>query len=72
MIADKGKFGWFAYYCWAVGLICLLYTSPAWPRKCSAMARWPELEMGRNSARPWIRPSRMDDSKDNGFNPPVI
>ena len=23
MIADKGKFGWFAYYCWAVGLIVL-------------------------------------------------
>ena len=23
MIADKGKFGWFAYYCWAAGLIVL-------------------------------------------------
>ena len=23
MIADKGKFGWFAYYCWAAGLILL-------------------------------------------------
>ena len=43
------------------------HATPAWPSKCSAMARWPELEMGRNSARPWIRPSRMDDSKDNGF-----
>ena len=26
MIADKGKFGWFAYYCWAVGLIVLALT----------------------------------------------
>ena len=32
--------------------------------RCSAMARWPELEMGRNSATPWIRPRRMDDSSD--------
>lgn len=24
MIADKGKFGWFAYYCWAVGLLTLV------------------------------------------------
>ena len=23
MIAEKGKFGWFAYYCWAAGLIVL-------------------------------------------------
>lgn len=23
MIADKGKFGWFAYYCWAVGFLTL-------------------------------------------------
>ncbi|MCI2056513.1 MAG: undecaprenyl-diphosphate phosphatase [Oscillibacter sp.] len=23
MIADKGKFGWFAYYCWAVGALTL-------------------------------------------------
>ena len=26
MIADKGKFGWFAYYCWTVGLIVLALT----------------------------------------------
>ena len=26
MIADKGKFGWFAYYCWAMGLIVLALT----------------------------------------------
>lgn len=26
MIAEKGKFGWFAYYCWAVGLIVLALT----------------------------------------------
>lgn len=24
MIADKGKFGWFAYYCWAAGLLTLI------------------------------------------------
>lgn len=24
MIADRGKFGWFAYYCWAVGLLTLV------------------------------------------------
>ena len=26
MIADKGKFGWFAYYCWAAGLLVLALT----------------------------------------------
>ena len=26
MIADKGKFGFFAYYCWAAGLLTLLLT----------------------------------------------
>lgn len=26
MIAAKGKFGWFAYYCWAVGLLTLVLT----------------------------------------------
>ena len=26
MIADKGRFGWFAYYCWAAGLIVLALT----------------------------------------------
>lgn len=26
MIADKGRFGWFAYYCWGVGLLTLLLT----------------------------------------------
>ena len=26
MIAEKGKFGWFAYYCWAAGLIVLALT----------------------------------------------
>ena len=26
MIADKGKFGWFAYYCWVAGLIVLALT----------------------------------------------
>ncbi len=25
MIADKGKFGWFAYYCWAAGLLTLIF-----------------------------------------------
>ena len=24
MIADKGKFGWFAYYCWAVGALTII------------------------------------------------
>ena len=24
MIADKGRFGWFAYYCWGVGMLTLL------------------------------------------------
>ena len=28
--------------------------------------------MGRNSARPWTRPSRMDENKDKGFKPPVV
>lgn len=26
MIADKGKFGAFAYYCWAVGALTILLT----------------------------------------------
>ena len=26
MIADKGKFGAFAYYCWAVGALTLILT----------------------------------------------
>ena len=26
MIANRGRFGWFAYYCWAVGLIVLALT----------------------------------------------
>ena len=26
MIADKGRFGWFAYYCWAAGLVTLILT----------------------------------------------
>jgi len=26
MIADKGRFGWFAYYCWGVGLLALVLT----------------------------------------------
>ena len=26
MIADKGKFGFFAYYCWIVGAITLVLT----------------------------------------------
>ena len=26
MIAAKGRFGWFAYYCWAVGALTLLLT----------------------------------------------
>ena len=26
MIADKGRFGFFAYYCWAVGAATLLLT----------------------------------------------
>ena len=26
MIADKGKFGAFAYYCWAVGLLTMALT----------------------------------------------
>ena len=26
MIAAKGKFGFFAYYCWAVGLLTLILT----------------------------------------------
>ena len=27
MIADRGKFGWFAYYCWAVGGLTLIATA---------------------------------------------
>lgn len=27
MIADKGRFGWFAYYCWGVGLLTLLLSA---------------------------------------------
>ena len=27
MIADKGRFGWFAYYCWGVGLLSLILTA---------------------------------------------
>ena len=27
MIAAKGKFGWFAYYCWGVGLLTLILTA---------------------------------------------
>ena len=26
MIAEKGRFGWFAYYCWGVGLLTMLLT----------------------------------------------
>lgn len=26
MIADHGKFGWFAYYCWAAGILTLILT----------------------------------------------
>ena len=26
MIANKGKFGWFAYYCWAAGVLTLILT----------------------------------------------
>ena len=26
MIADRGKFGAFAYYCWAVGVLTLILT----------------------------------------------
>ena len=26
MIADKGRFGWFAYYCWAAGIVTLILT----------------------------------------------
>ena len=26
MIAEKGRFGWFAYYCWGVGLVTILLT----------------------------------------------
>ena len=27
MIADKGKFGWFTYYCWAAGIVTLVLTA---------------------------------------------
>lgn len=26
MIAEKGRFGWFAYYCWGIGLLTMLLT----------------------------------------------
>lgn len=26
VIADRGKFGWFAYYCWAVGILTLIWS----------------------------------------------
>ena len=26
MIAEKGRFGWFAYYCWGIGLLTMLVT----------------------------------------------
>ena len=28
------------------------------------MAKWPLLEMGRNSAMPWISPSRKEEKND--------
>ena len=24
MIAEKGRFGWFAYYCWGIGLVTMI------------------------------------------------
>ncbi|WP_243093366.1 undecaprenyl-diphosphate phosphatase [Pseudoflavonifractor sp. AF19-9AC] len=30
LLASKGKFGAFAYYCWAAGLICLVLTLMGW------------------------------------------
>ena len=27
MIADKGKFGAFAYYCWVVGILTIILTA---------------------------------------------
>ena len=30
MIADKGKFGFFAYYCWIVGALTLVLTIVQW------------------------------------------
>jgi len=26
LIAEKGRFGWFAYYCWGIGLVTMLLT----------------------------------------------
>jgi undecaprenyl-diphosphatase len=26
MIAEKGRFGWFSYYCWGIGLLTMLLT----------------------------------------------
>ena len=26
LIAEKGRFGWFAYYCWGIGLLTLIAT----------------------------------------------
>ena len=26
MIAERGKFGWFAYYCWGAGILTLILT----------------------------------------------
>ena len=41
-----------------------IFSVPSMLRSWLAMARWPELEMGKNSVTPWTRPSRMDVRKD--------
>ena len=35
--------------------------------RCSAMARWPELDTGRNSVTPWMTPRRTEENRVKGF-----
>ena len=38
-----------------------LPSADAMPKKCWNRDRWPELEMGRNSATPWTSPRKIED-----------
>ena len=35
--------------------------------RCSAMARWPELDTGRNSVTPWMTPRRTEENRVKGI-----
>ena len=36
------------------------WSGSSMPKKCWSRVRWPELEMGRNSATPWTKPRMAD------------